>query len=152
MIRGNLEISPILTDIVFVRQDAKKGPRSTMALDRRWFVRVRKRKILTTKRWVQQDKKRWRRHIPRCDVFAAAVPANVTSDIVVPALCLWNASRSEQPIISVTWSPHQSIGRIVCSHFGTRIVCQVRILHSARKRPQLQSFQMFGRQKFHRTL
>ena len=27
----------MLTDIVFVRQDAKKGPRSTMALDRQWF-------------------------------------------------------------------------------------------------------------------
>ena len=29
-----------LTDIVFVRQDAKKEPRSTMALDRRWFFHV----------------------------------------------------------------------------------------------------------------
>ena len=29
-----------LTDIVFVRQDEKKGPRSTMALDRGWFFQV----------------------------------------------------------------------------------------------------------------
>ena len=29
-----------LTDIVFVRRDAKRGPRSTMALDRRWFFQV----------------------------------------------------------------------------------------------------------------
>ena len=29
-----------LTDIVLVRQEAKKGPRSTMALDRRWFFQV----------------------------------------------------------------------------------------------------------------
>ena len=28
------------TDIVFVRQDAKKGPRSTMVMDRRWFFHV----------------------------------------------------------------------------------------------------------------
>ena len=30
-----------LTDIIFVRQDAKKkGPRSKIALDRRWFFQV----------------------------------------------------------------------------------------------------------------
>ena len=31
------KITQVLTDFVFVRQDAKKGPRFTMALDRRWF-------------------------------------------------------------------------------------------------------------------
>ena len=30
----------MLTDIGCVRQDAKKGPRSTMASDRRWFFQV----------------------------------------------------------------------------------------------------------------
>ena len=30
----------IVTDIVFVRQDVKNRPRSTMALDRRWFFQV----------------------------------------------------------------------------------------------------------------
>ena len=95
-----------LTDIVFVRHDAEKGPRSTMALDPRCFFSsdrraskgfliiqhcdifvfffcisaecpfrfffcescgrignemFRKRKFFVTKRWVQLDKKRWRR-------------------------------------------------------------------------------------------
>ena len=38
--RKHEKIMQVLTDFVFVRQDAKKGPRFTMALDRRWFFQV----------------------------------------------------------------------------------------------------------------